>query len=148
MNLVEQVRLAGVVGAGGGGFPTHVKLAGKADIVIANGAECEPLLHKDAAVMERQARELVEGMVLAMRAVEARDGVVGIKAKNQHAVAAVEAACAGTPVRIQLLGDYYPAGDEYDLVYSVTGRLIPPAGRISMRPATWRWYCAMWSAPL
>ena len=128
MNLVEQVRLAGVVGAGGGGFPTHVKLAAKADTVIANGAECEPLLHKDAAVMERQARELVEGMVLTMRAVEAKDGVIGIKAKNHHAVAAVEAACVGTPVRVQLLGDYYPAGDEYDLVYSVTGRLIPPAG--------------------
>ena len=128
MNLVEQVRLAGVVGAGGGGFPTHVKLAAKADTVIANGAECEPLLHKDAAVMERQAREMVQGMVLAMRAVEAKDGVVGIKAKNHHAVAAIEAACQDTPVRVHLLGDYYPAGDEYDLVYSVTGRLIPPAG--------------------
>jgi Na+-translocating ferredoxin:NAD+ oxidoreductase RnfC subunit len=60
--------------------------------------------------------------------VDAADGVIGIKAKNHHAVAAVEAACAGTPVRVHLLGDYYPAGDEYDLVYSVTGRLIPPAG--------------------
>ena len=128
MNLVEHVRLAGVVGAGGGGFPTHVKLAATADTVIANGAECEPLLHKDAAVMERQAGELVHGMVLAMQAVDAKDGFIGIKAKNRHAVAAVEAACAGTPVRVHLLGDYYPAGDEYDLVYSVTGRLIPPAG--------------------
>jgi Na+-translocating ferredoxin:NAD+ oxidoreductase RnfC subunit len=128
MNLVEQVRLAGVVGAGGGGFPTHVKLAAKADTVIANGAECEPLLHKDAAVMERLAKEMVQGMLLSMRAVDARDGVVGIKAKNHQAVAAVEAACKNTPVKVYLLGDYYPAGDEYDLVYSVTGRLIPPAG--------------------
>jgi len=55
MNLVEQVEQAGVVGAGGGGFPTHVKLAAKADTVIANGAECEPLLHKDATIMEEQA---------------------------------------------------------------------------------------------
>ncbi|MCF7689380.1 MAG: NADH dehydrogenase subunit, partial [Cephaloticoccus sp.] len=65
MNLVDQVRQAGVVGAGGGGFPTHVKLAAKADTVIANGAECEPLLHKDAAVMERQAGEMIRGMQLA-----------------------------------------------------------------------------------
>jgi len=43
-------------------------------------------------------------------------------------VKAIEAACAGTKVRVHLLGDFYPAGDEYDLVYSVTGRLIPPAG--------------------
>ena len=59
MNLVENVRRAGVVGAGGGGFPTHVKLAAKADTVIANGAECEPLLHKDAVLMEQNAAELV-----------------------------------------------------------------------------------------
>ncbi|MFO1487347.1 MAG: 4Fe-4S dicluster domain-containing protein [Verrucomicrobiota bacterium] len=128
MNLVDQVRLAGVVGAGGGGFPTHVKLGGKADTVIANGAECEPLLHKDAAVMEQQPAEVVKGMLLAMEAVGAKTGVVGIKAKKKHAVEAMEEACRGTAVRVQLLGDYYPAGDEYDLVYTVTGRLIPPGG--------------------
>lgn len=128
MNLVEQVRQAGVVGAGGGGFPTHVKLAGKADTVIANGAECEPLLHKDAAVMERDAAAIVRGMLLSMEAVGAATGVIGIKAKNRHAVAAMEAACRGGAVRVHLLGDYYPAGDEYDLVHEVTGRLIPPAG--------------------
>jgi len=128
MTLADKVRQAGVVGAGGGGFPTHVKLAAKADTVIANGAECEPLLHKDAVVMERHAAELVRGMQLAMEAVGAKDGVVGIKAKKKLAVEAVTAACKGTPVRVQLLGDYYPAGDEYDLVYEVTGRLIPPAG--------------------
>jgi Na+-translocating ferredoxin:NAD+ oxidoreductase RnfC subunit len=53
---------------------------------------------------------------------------VAVKAKKQHAVEAVTAAIQGTRVRIQLLGDYYPAGDEYDLVYTVTGRLIPPGG--------------------
>ena len=128
MSLADQVQRAGVVGAGGGGFPTHVKLAAKADTVIANGAECEPLLHKDAVVMERQAPELVAGMRLAMEAVGARDGIIGIKGKKHEAVEAVRSACQGTPVRVHLLGDYYPAGDEYDLVYSTTGRLIPPGG--------------------
>ncbi|MBP9900379.1 MAG: SLBB domain-containing protein [Verrucomicrobia bacterium] len=128
MNLAEQVQRAGVVGAGGGGFPTHVKLVAKADTLIANGAECEPLLHKDAIIMEAHATELVRGMQLAMAAVGAADGVVGIKGKKKHAVEAVTAACRGTKVRVQLLGDYYPAGDEYDLVFNVTGRLIPPGG--------------------
>jgi Na+-translocating ferredoxin:NAD+ oxidoreductase RnfC subunit len=128
MNLVDQIKAAGVVGAGGGGFPAHVKLAAKADTVIANGAECEPLLHKDAAVMEHYAKDVVNGVQLAMEAVGAKDGVIGIKAKNRHAVDAMQAACQGTPVRVHLLGDYYPAGDEYDLVHEVTGRLIPPAG--------------------
>jgi Na+-translocating ferredoxin:NAD+ oxidoreductase RnfC subunit len=63
-----------------------------------------------------------------MEAVGAKAGVVAIKAKNRHAVEAIEAACRGTGVRVQQLGDYYPAGDEYDLVHEVTGRLIPPAG--------------------
>ena len=128
MTLVEQVRRAGVVGAGGGGFPTHVKLAARADTVIANGAECEPLLHKDAAVMEHQAAAVVQGLQLSVQAVGAKHGVVAIKAKNHRAVEAVEAACRGTEVRVHRLGDYYPAGDEYDLVHEVTGRLIPPAG--------------------
>jgi len=128
MGLAEQVRQAGVVGAGGGGFPTHVKLAARADTVIANGAECEPLLHKDAAVMEHHAPELVRGVELVMAAVGAKAGVIAIKAKNHHAVEKVETACHGRPVRVQLLGDYYPAGDEFDLVHTVTDRLIPPAG--------------------
>jgi Na+-translocating ferredoxin:NAD+ oxidoreductase RnfC subunit len=128
MNLVEKVRLAGVVGAGGGGFPTHVKLNAKVETVIANGAECEPLLHKDAVVMEENASELVRGMELAMEATGAKEGVVGIKGKKKHAVEAVTAACKGSRVRVQLLGDYYPAGDEYDLVFNVTGKLIPPGG--------------------
>src|ERR1035437_5083348 len=128
MSLADKVRLAGVVGAGGGGFPTHVKLAAKADTIIANGAECEPLLHKDAVIMEEQAADLVKGMQLAAAAVGAKAVVIGIKGKKKHAVEAVTAACKGTNIRVYLLGDYYPAGDEYDLVYEVTGRLIPPAG--------------------
>ena len=128
MALVDQVREAGVVGAGGGGFPAHVKLGAKADTIIANGAECEPLLHKDAVLMEEHATALVRGMVLAREAVGATNGVIGIKAKKKHAVEAVSRACEGTPIRVHLLGDYYPAGDEYDLVYEVTGRLIPPGG--------------------
>ncbi|MDR3401587.1 MAG: SLBB domain-containing protein [Chthoniobacter sp.] len=128
MNLAEQVRQAGVVGAGGGGFPTHVKLNARAETVIANGAECEPLLHKDAVIMERDAARLVRGLQLAIEAVGAREGVIGIKGKKKHAVEAVTAACQGTNVRVHLLGDYYPAGDEYDLVHSVTGKLIPPGG--------------------
>ena len=63
MTLADKVKMAGVVGAGGGGFPAHVKLAAKADTVIANGAECEPLLHKDAAVMEHFSSEIVKGMI-------------------------------------------------------------------------------------
>ena len=77
--LSEQVKAAGVVGAGGGGFPTHIKLAAQAEFVIANGAECEPLLHKDAAVMQHFAADVVRGVELSMQSVGARQGVIGIK---------------------------------------------------------------------
>lgn len=120
--------MAGVVGAGGGGFPAHVKLAAKADTVIANGAECEPLLHKDGAVIEHRVADLVRGLELAMDAVGATTGVIALKAKHVESVEHLRAACAGTRVTVKTLGDYYPAGDEYDLVHEVTGRLIPPAG--------------------
>lgn len=128
MTLADKVKLAGVVGAGGGGFPAHVKLAAQADTIIANGAECEPLLHKDAVLMEAESVALVKGVLLASEAVGAKEAVIGIKAKKKKAVEAVEKACQGTPVRVHLLGDYYPAGDEYDLVFEVTRRLIPPGG--------------------
>lgn len=78
--------------------------------------------------MEERAVELVRGLQLAVEAVGAKEGIIGIKGKKKHAVEAVNAACKGTDIRVHLLGDYYPAGDEFDLVYNVTGKLIPPGG--------------------
>jgi Na+-translocating ferredoxin:NAD+ oxidoreductase RnfC subunit len=128
MDLREQLRRAGVVGAGGGGFPSHAKLAGRAEIVIANGAECEPLLHKDAAVMEHRASEVLSGLRWAMQAVGASRGIVALKAKQARAAQALERAIDGSTVELRLLDDYYPAGDEVDLVYTVAGRQVPSAG--------------------
>ncbi len=127
-DLVEAVRDAGVVGAGGAGFPTHRKLEAQVKTVIANGAECEPLLHKDAAVMERNAEEIVAAVRAVMSATGAREGVIGLKEKHVEAVAALTDALTGSDVRLQLLGDYYPSGDEFLLVHAVTGRLIPAGG--------------------
>ena len=128
-SLADLVRDAGVIGAGGGGFPTHVKVAAQADTVVANGAECEPLLHKDTQLLIRQAARVVAGLRLSMQAVGAARGVIGLKAKRHEAVEAVRAALpADGSVELLLLGDYYPSGDEYELVHAATGRLIPPAG--------------------
>ncbi len=74
-NLVKAVQAAGVVGAGGAGFPTHVKLAAQVDTVIANGAECDPLLQCDQRLMESRAAEMVRGMQLAMEATGATRGI-------------------------------------------------------------------------
>lgn len=84
------VREAGVVGAGGAGFPTHVKLAAKADLVIANGAECEPLLHVDQTIMHHQADRVIIGLEAAMQAVGATRGVIATKKHYHEAVEALE----------------------------------------------------------
>jgi Na+-translocating ferredoxin:NAD+ oxidoreductase RnfC subunit len=126
--LPVRLREMGVVGAGGAGFPAHVKAASRVEYVLANGAECEPLVHKDVEIMKRHPEEIVAGMSVMMEATGAKQGKFGIKEKNSAAVEAVKPYLAGKPIELALLGDFYPSGDEYELVYSATGRLIPPAG--------------------
>ncbi|MDZ7371038.1 MAG: 4Fe-4S dicluster domain-containing protein [candidate division KSB1 bacterium] len=127
MTLIEQVKQAGVVGAGGAGFPTHVKLAAKVEWYLANGAECEPLMHKDRELMTHFAPQILKGLQLAAAQTGAVKTAVGVKKKNAAAVEALKQTTDGRP-QIVLFEDYYPAGDEYELVYTCTGRLIPPQG--------------------
>ena len=124
---LEQIAEAGVVGAGGAGFPTHVKLAGRADSVLINAAECEPLLHKDKELIQTYPLEVVQGLQIAMRLVGASRGFIGIKEKYHHAVDLLEPKLP-EGIEIALLRDSYPAGDEFILVYDVLGRVIPPGG--------------------
>ncbi len=126
--LLDQVKQAGVVGAGGAGFPTHVKLQAQVEYYLVNGAECEPLMHKDRELMCRFSREVVQGLQWAADCVHADKRVFGIKSKNQSAIQALKTAIGSSPISIHEFGDYYPAGDEYELVYGITGRLIPAQG--------------------
>ncbi len=128
MILSQKLRECGVVGAGGAGFPTSVKAQSQVEFVLANGAECEPLIHKDAELMKHFAKEIVAGMDLMMDATGARRGKFGIKTKNVESIEAVKAHLNTHRTDLVTLGDFYPSGDEYELVYSATGRLIPPAG--------------------
>jgi len=123
----EQVAEAGVVGAGGAGFPTHVKLAGQADTVLVNAAECEPLLHKDKEVLRQYADEVLAGLAAAMDLVGAERGVVGIKGKYADVIELLKPKLA-PKMDVVPLRDAYPAGDEFILVYDVLGRVIPPGG--------------------
>jgi Na+-translocating ferredoxin:NAD+ oxidoreductase RnfC subunit len=128
ITLAEQVRDAGVVGAGGAGFPAHVKYGAKAEIVLANGAECEPLLYKDKELMRLHPEEMTKGMQMVAEATGASRQILGIKAKNNEVIGQFRRVFGGTDIEIFEMGDYYPAGDEYVLVYEATGRLIPYGG--------------------
>jgi Na+-translocating ferredoxin:NAD+ oxidoreductase RnfC subunit len=126
--LSQKLRECGVVGAGGAGFPTCVKANSQVEFMIANGAECEPLIHKDAELMHHFPAGILAGMVSMMEATGARQGKFGIKEKHDEALAALRANLPSEKIEFTLLGDFYPSGDEYELVYAATGRLIPPAG--------------------
>lgn len=124
---VARVGELGIVGAGGGGFPTAVKLGTRVPLVIANAAECEPLLHKDKELLHHLSEPFLRGMSAAMQMVGAPQGVIGIKEKYKDIIAALERQ-APANIRVAPLPDVYPAGDEFILVHLVTGRVIPPGG--------------------
>lgn len=126
--IIEKIKAAGVVGAGGAGFPTHVKINAKADHVIVNGAECEPLLRVDQQLMAVMADRMVKGLEAVMESVGASLGTIALKGKYQDAIDALEKATAGKPIKLFILGDFYPAGDEHVTVYEVTGKIIPEGG--------------------
>ena len=128
MNDDVKIRNAGVVGCGGAGFPSHVKASSKAEVVLANGAECEPLLHKDLELITREPEAVVHGMQILMSTTGAKKGVLGIKRKYEERLADVKSAIGKNQIELKLLGDYYPTGDEYVLVYEATKKLIPPQG--------------------
>ncbi|MCX6350065.1 MAG: SLBB domain-containing protein [Candidatus Aureabacteria bacterium] len=126
-NLVEKVWEAGVVGAGGAGFPTWKKIAARVDTVVANGAECEPLLRNDQQVMAARAGEVVRGVALTMQATGAKRGIIALKKKYTAAIANLQKELRGSPaISLHLLESVYPAGDEFVLVYETTGRVVPP----------------------
>ena len=125
--MPDEIRDNGVVGAGGAGFPTHVKYQKSVGTFIVNAAECEPLLHKDKELLLHRTDAFFAGLKTAMRRAKARQGIIGIKAKYEDVIQAIESRLPES-VRIHPLGDYYPAGDEFILTYDITGRVIPPGG--------------------
>jgi Na+-translocating ferredoxin:NAD+ oxidoreductase RnfC subunit len=128
-DIIEAVERAGVVGAGGAGFPTHVKLQAGVRVVIANGSECEPLLCCDKHLMCNNPQVIIQGLSLAMQATGADQGIIAVKAKQADVIQALSRHLpVGGHIRIHQLQDYYPIGDEQLLVYEVTGKLVPPGG--------------------
>ncbi len=126
--IIRKIRDAGIVGAGGAGFPTHVKLSAQAEVVVVNGAECEPLLRVDQQLMVEEAEKLVEGLSIAVSVTGAKEGVIALKGKYKEAIAVLTPLIQGKPLSIYVLDDFYPAGDEHLTLYESTGRLVPQGG--------------------
>ncbi len=123
----DTIQANGIVGAGGAGFPSHVKMRASAGTLILNAAECEPLLHKDKELLHHHGDEVIAGMQAAASMIGASRSVIGIKNKYETVISELERRLPPA-FEIKPLVDAYPAGDEFILVYDVTRRVIPPGG--------------------
>jgi len=130
--MVERVRVAGVVGLGGAAFPAHVKLSPppekKIGTLIINGVECEPYLTADHRMMLEEPERVLQGVALLQFIFGAERVAVGIEANKPDAIALFEKMCAETPVEVVPLEVKYPQGAEKQLIAAVTGREVPSGG--------------------
>ncbi len=124
--LQKTVYEAGIVGAGGAGFPTHKKFSDKVKQIIVNAAECEPLMMVDHHILEHHLQALVDTLNILLDTMGAEEAIIGIKGKNIHLLdEKIVASLNGTRVKIKEIPDVYPAGDEVVLTYETTGKIIP-----------------------
>lgn len=130
INVIKLLKEAGVVGAGGAGFPSYFKYNADCEYLLINGAECEPLLYKDKELMKLYPEQIAESMDFLVNLTNAKKGIIGLKAKNEEAISKFKEIFAKYDGRLEyfILNDCYPAGDEVVLVYEVLNRVVPPGG--------------------
>ena len=102
MDLLEKIKQAGVIGAGGAGFPTHIKLDASAEYFIVNALECEPLIAADKYCCREQSEQIVAGTLLAAAAVNAEHIVIALKKTYRREIESLQVAidAAGAPIAL------------------------------------------------
>ncbi len=122
---LSEIKNLGIIGAGGAGFPTHVKLDSSPDTVIMNAAECEPLLHKDMQLLLNYPDDVLHGFEIVMQLTGAKQGIIGIKEKHKEEIKLLRSKISSN-IKLIEVEDVYPAGDEITLIYMTTKRLVQP----------------------
>jgi len=131
--LKKMVQDAGIVGMGGATFPTHVKLSPPKekpiDVVILNGAECEPFLTSDHRLMLEKPKEVIEGLKILMRILGVGKGYIGIEANKPDAIETMTRSAGGSPeIKVWPVRVKYPQGAEKMLIKAIAGRTVPAGG--------------------
>ena len=125
---LELIEEAGIVGLGGAGFPTYAKLSRpftNGGIVIVNAAECEPILSHNIHRIEKHPEQLLRGLEIVMKIVHAPQGAIAIKEKHQEAIKALQAEISQKNIRLVLLKDMYPMGEERAIIRETLGKVLP-----------------------
>ena len=131
----EKVKSAGIVGMGGAAFPTHVKLSPPKEkainTFILNGAECEPYLTCDDRLMQERAAEIIQGMLLLMKAAGVTNGIIAIEDNKPAAIQSMRSSVTNLQhvtcnLQLVTLPTKYPQGGEKQLIKALTGREVPP----------------------
>jgi electron transport complex protein RnfC len=133
---LDRIREAGIIGMGGAGFPTHVKLSPPAnkpiDVIIADGAECEPYLTTDEALISEKTRTLIQGLAIVMRITGVNRAIIGMEDNKAPLIPKIEKAAAEVPhpgtIEVGLCKTRYPQGGEKLLITALTGREVPSGG--------------------
>jgi len=132
--ILELIKEAGIVGMGGAGFPTHVKLNPPpdkvVDTIILNGAECEPYLTNDYRAMIEQTDWLIEGLQIVLHTTfNNAKGIIGIETNKPDAIEKLSKACENiSNIEVRALKPKYPQGSEKQLIYALTGKEVPSGG--------------------
>ena len=131
--ICEAIKEAGVVGLGGAGFPTHIKLAPppdkKIDYIIVNAAECEPYLTTDYRIMLEEPERVVRGLQVVLKLHPEAKGVIGIEHNKPKAIESMTKACEGIDnISVATLRTKFPQGSEKHIIYSITKREVPSGG--------------------
>ena len=127
--LQKIIQENGVVGAGGAGFPTYMKIDERANTILMNCAECEPLLKLHRQLLEKHAYEIMKTFDMIAQTVGAKEAIIGVKKSYKDTVRALEYHLGEFPeMRLALLEEVYPMGDEIVLIYEATGRVVRPGG--------------------
>ena len=128
-DYLQKIKDAGIVGVGGAGFPTGIKFSTKipGGYVIANAAECEPILGHNVKFMEEHPEVVVRGLKYIMELTDAKEGYIAIKTKYRKALLALGKACKDEPnISVKILPNMYPAGDERVIVRETLGVILQP----------------------
>ncbi len=126
---LDAIKEAGVVGAGGAGFPTGIKLSTelKGGCVIVNAAECEPLLAHNIQFIEENPDVIIRGLQYLLEITKAKDGFIAIKPKHKKALIALGKECKDIEnISVKFLPNMYPAGDERVIVREILGEIMEP----------------------